>query len=182
MKISKKLLLTFLSLVIILSGASLFNVAAQSNIKDQQIDRILSSCVTARNTLSQLHASDALLRVNRGQIYESMSTKLMSGFNGRVSNNDFDNSNLASILSSYDLALDTFRLDYKSYEEHLSAAIGINCSKQPTSFYDAVAVARSKRKQVHDDILKLNQYVDQYGAAIDKFEQDYLGKVYGAGY
>jgi len=174
MKISQKLLFTFLTLLIF-SGASILGVAAQSSTMDsQQIDRILSNCTSTKNTLNQLHASDALLRVNRGQTYESMSTKLMDGFNGRVSNNNFNNSSLVSTYNGYNSALDIFRLDYKTYEEHLSAAININCFKQPVSFYDAVALARTERNKVHDDILKLNQYVDQYQLAVDQFEKDYL--------
>lgn len=174
MKTHKRLLFVVLTLAIILSGMSLISVAAENTMTNQQIDRILTNCVSTKNTLNQLHASDALLRVNRGQIYESMSTKLMNGFNGRVSNNNFDNSNLVSISTSYDMALNTFRLDYKTYEEHLASAIGIDCSKQPVSFYDAVALARSERSRVHDDILKLNQYVDEYKAAVVQFEKDFL--------
>jgi hypothetical protein len=103
----------------------------------------------------------------------------MSGFNGRVSNNGLDNSNLVFITKNYNLALDTFRSDYKTYEEHLSSAMGIDCSKQPVSFYDAVALARNERIRVHDDILKLNQYVDQYQAAVNQFEKDHLAKSNG---
>jgi hypothetical protein len=123
--------------------------------------------------LNQLHASDALLRVNRGQIYESMSTKLMDRFNGRVSNNGFDNTNLVAITKSYGLMLDTFRLDYITYEKQLALAISIDCPNQPVEFYDAVLSARTKRSQVNADVIKLNQFIDQYQLAVNQFEKDY---------
>lgn len=175
MKISRKLLSVCLVLTVVFSGVSLLSVAAEdTTITDQQVNRIRGNCTSAKNTLSQLHASDALLRVNMGQIYELMSTKLMDKFNSRVSSNDFDNSNLTSVFRSYNSALDTFRSDYQTYEEHLSSAISIDCLQQPVSFYDTVASARAERNRVHGDIIKLNQYIDQYQSAVSQFEKDYL--------
>jgi len=182
MKITQKSLLTCLALVVIFSGTSMIRVAAQdAAMTSQQIDRILGNCVSAKNTLNQLHASDALLRVNRGQVYELISTKLMDGFNDRISNNKLDNKELVDATSGYNTALNTFRADYKTYEEHLSLAIGIDCQKQPVSFYDSVTSARNERNRVHADILKLNQHIDQYQAAINKFEKEYTAANVGAG-
>jgi hypothetical protein len=159
---------------VILSGLSLLNVVAQNtSVDDQQIEQIRSNCVSTKNTLNQLHASDALLRVNMGQIYESMSTKLMDRFNGRVANNSINNDNLVSITTNYNLALDTFRSDYRIYEEKLSLALGINCSNQPVAFYDAILSAHTKRSQVHSDVVIMNQYIDKYQSAVNQFEEDY---------
>lgn len=174
MKFLPKLIISCLAIAMIVSGAIFLRVSAQdSSITSQQIDLVRSSCVSTKNTLNQLHASDALLRVNRGQIYESIETKLMNGFNGRLSNNSFNNSNMASITSNYESTLNTFRSHYIIYEEQLTTAINIDCSKQPAAFYDAISSARNKRDQVHSDVVKLNQYIDQYQAAVDQFEKDY---------
>jgi len=176
MKISNKIILSCLVLTTIISGVTYIRVSAQTNttMSDQQIELIHSNCVPAKNTLSQLHASDALLRVNRGQIYESMSTKLMERFNKRLANNGFSNTNLVNITKSYGQMLDNFRSDYKSYEEQLVLAIEINCSNQPVSFYDAVALARTKRNQVNADVLELSNYINQYQLQLDQFENDYM--------
>jgi len=158
----------------VLSGISLMGVAAQSaTMTDQQIELIRSNCVSAKNTLNQLHASDALLRVNRGQIYESMSTKLMDRFNNRASTNGFGNTDLVAVTKSYGLMLDTFRLEYIGYEKQLALAISIDCPNQPVEFYDAVLSARTKRNQVNVDVVKLNQHIDQYQSAVNQFEKDY---------
>ena len=148
--------------------------SAQSPLMtDEQVDRIRSNCVTAKNTLNQLHTSDALLRVNRGQIYEYMSTKLMDRFNGRATNSRFEAKDLTSVAQKYSFALTTFRLTYQSYEEQLTKALTIDCRKEPVSFYDAVANARTKRTQVHVEVVKLHQYIDEYRSAVDAFEADY---------
>jgi len=137
------------------------------------MNRIKSSCVSAKNTLNRLHASDALLRVNRGQIYESMSTKLMTRFNDRAQSNHFDAKSLISATVSYGTALATFRTDYQGYEEQLSNTLRIDCTKEPVAFYDAVASARNKRSQVHDDVTVLHKYIDDYTAAFAQFASDH---------
>lgn len=138
-----------------------------------QLQRIQSSCLSATTTLNQLHASDALLRVNRGQLYESISTKLMSKFNTRLTRNSFNATDLVTVTTSYNRTLDTFRTDYQAYEVQLSAALRIDCTKQPAEFYDAVASARTKRNQVHADIVQLDTNIDQYQAAFHSFEANY---------
>ena len=174
MKFFKKYFIFFLILAASCSGLFLFRVSAQdATITGQQAEQIRSNCVSTKNTLNQLHASDALLRVNRGQLYESILTKLMDRFNGRLSNNNINNTNFTSLKNDYSSTLDTFRLDYKTYEEHLSAAMNIDCSKQPSEFYNAVALARTDRNQVHNDISKLNQLIDKYQTLLDQFEKDY---------
>lgn len=156
-------------------------VAAQdAPMTDAQIARIRGSCVSALNTLNQLHASDALLRVNRGQLYESISTKLMQQFNTRVVRANFTITDLLSITTNYNHTLDTFRVDYQAYEEQLSTALKIDCSKQPVEFYAAVGTARSKRVQVHSDVVQLDQYLDQYTSSISTFEQSYQQANQGA--
>ena len=181
MKTFARLLVVCLTLAVILSGILLLDVSAQNaTMTDQQIELIRTNCVSAKNTLNQLHMSDALLRVNMGQIYESMSTKLMERFNGRVANNSLNNTNLVAVTTSYGLMLDTFRSDYITYEEQLSSAIAVDCSKQPVAFYDAISSARTERNNVHADVLKLNQYIDQYQSALNQFEKDYQATSSGA--
>lgn len=142
-------------------------------MSEGQIARIRTSCVSAKNTLNQLHASDALLRVNRGQNYESMSTKLMSRFNNRVDSNRLDALALTSITQDYQTTLTEFRVNYKSYEVQLSATLKIDCSQEPVKFYDGVVAARVMRSQVHSDVVKLHQYINDYLVAFDVFQADF---------
>lgn len=175
MKISKKSIsIVFTLLITVLSFLFMVNVYAQDEtVTPQQIDKIRDNCVSVKNTLGQLHASDALLRVNRGQTYELMSTKLMNGFNGRLSSNGLSNTQLSVITKSYNTTLNVFRQDYRLYEEQLTLAIGVDCQKRPAAFYEAVVKSRDKRSRVHADITKLNQYVDEYQSALIQFEKNY---------
>lgn len=169
-----KQLIIGISLAVIAAGVFFGVVSAQSQpMTDAQIAQIKSSCVGAKNTITRLHANDALLRVNRGQMYESITTKLMTRFNARVDSNHLDSKDLETVSQNYDTALTTFRTDYQAYEESLSNALNIDCINQPVTFYDGVADARTKRSQVHVDVIKLNQYIDDYSAAFSAFTTNF---------
>ena len=171
---SKKLIVGCFILACALGSIPLFKVFAQgTSLAEQQIILIQDNCISSKTTLNQLHVSDALLRVNMGQAYESMTTKLMDKFNNRISSNSLSNSDLVAVSKDYVSALDGFRLDYIAYEAQLSLALKVDCEKQPVDFYDAISVAYKGRNIVHDDVLKLNQYIDKYQLALDKFEKDY---------
>lgn len=180
MELSKKKILSCTLLAVFISGFFLYNVHAQDgSITDQQVQQIRDNCLSTKNTLNQLHVSDALLRVNMGQVYESLSAKLMDGFNKRVSNNNYDDVDLISATKNYRAMLDTFRTDYKTYEEQLSNTLNIDCQQDPVAFYDAILWARIKRNQVSSDTKSLNQYIEQYQLVVNQFEKDFQTKVSG---
>ncbi len=174
MILRNRIIAACLSLMAIFSILPIFNVAAQTTvISNQQVELIRSNCVPARNTLKQLHASDALLRVNMGQIYESMLTKLMVRFNSRAASNNLGSASLIQAANNFSQSLNDFRTSYKSYEEQLSIALSIDCFDQPVHFFEAISISRIRRGQVHDNVVKIVQYTDEYQSALEKFEDDF---------
>lgn len=149
------------------AGASV--VSAQSAITDQQRDAIRTNCTAIKNTLNQLKVSDALLRVNRGQLYESMRSRLMEPFNNRLSSNNLDARSVEAVTGSYSTQLSNFRTHYQDYERQLSDAIRIDCENDPDGFYLAVENARTKRTTVNEDVLRLHQLIDDYRASVSDF-------------
>jgi hypothetical protein len=143
---------------------------------EAHIERIRNNCVEAQSTLSQLHASDALLRVNRGQLYESLSVKLMAPFNSRLSLNRLDGTQLVATATAYDNQLANFREKYQAYEEAMSKALRINCKNEPVSFYDSVADARAKRKAVHLSTLGLHETIKRYKKDFNAFAKAFKEK------
>ena len=136
---------------------------------EDHIARIRDNCVDAQSSLAQIHASDALLRVNRGQLYESISTKLMAPLNSRIALNKLDGGSLTTVTVAYESALDKFRNDYQDYEQALSAALQINCRNQPVAFFDSVRAARDDRTKVHDDITSLQGMIEKYRTTFEAF-------------
>lgn len=154
----------------LLSFATVPSVLAQQvSLTEAQRQVIKSNCVTIKNTLNQLHASDALLRVNRGQVYESMGSKLMNNFNARLRSNDRDIRGLEVVTTNYQTALTKFREDYRIYEQQLSATLRIDCAVEPDEFHAAVLDTRAKRQTVHQDVLRLHRLIDDYRSAVDDF-------------
>jgi hypothetical protein len=136
---------------------------------EEHIERIRANCVEAQSVLRRLHASDGLLRVNRGQLYELLSTKLMAPMNGRIAFNKLDSMGLVAITADYERQLDTFRLEYKEYEEAMSATLEMDCTNQPVAFYDKVNETREKRKKVNEATKVLHKTIADYRGSFDEF-------------
>jgi len=169
MKFSKKALILGVAVALLLSFGIFKDSSAQSSLTDEQLKRISNNCLSIKSTLNQLRTSDALLRVNRGQLYESIGAKLMNNFNSRVSSNNRDAKGLTLIAGNYQTALTAFRDDYRAYALQLSAAIKINCDTQPTQLHAAIIDARQKRAKVHADVIRLNQFIDDYRSGVSDF-------------
>jgi flagellar biosynthesis chaperone FliJ len=140
-----------------------------AELSEEQLGRISANCVSIQSSLNQLHASDGLLRVNRGQIYESIGSKLMNNFNVRLASNGQDNKGLVVVSDQYQTALSAFRSDYQAYEKQLTATMKIDCTKQQAAFHVSLEDARAKRSAVHEDVIRLNRYIDDYRTSVNDF-------------
>ncbi|HEX6416056.1 MAG TPA: hypothetical protein VFZ62_00860 [Candidatus Saccharimonadales bacterium] len=136
---------------------------------EAHIERIRANCVEAQSVLRRLHASDALLRVNRGQLYELLSTRLMAPMNGRIAFNKLDSMGLVAITADYERQLDSFRQKYKEYEESMSSILEMDCTNQPVAFYDKVNETREMREKVNQATLVLHQTIADYRVSFDAF-------------
>ena len=158
----------------LLGGVALAETArAQASLSEEHIYRIRQNCVTAQTSLRQLHASDALLRVNRGQLYELISTKLMAPLNSRITLSRLGGLKLTATTLEYDRQIDVFRESYKQYEESMSRTLKINCVDQPVEFYDSVTATREKREKLHEDTKTLTILLQAYKTEFDSFAKEF---------
>lgn len=141
-------------------------------ITQSQQELIVANCTEIKTTLNRLHSSDALLRVNTGQTYESILTKLMKRFNERAVLNNMISDELEVATVEFEKLLNIFRANYVVYEQRLSATIDINCATQPQAFYDSLAVSRENRRILHDSVQQLGLALEAYSGLLDKFEVD----------
>jgi hypothetical protein len=154
----------------IISGVGLWQTYAQSQpMTEAHIERIRANCVDAQATLTQLHTSDALLRVNRGRLYELIAGKLMVPLNSRIAANQLDGASLVSVYTTYEKSLTEFRSNYQKYEQSMSETLRINCTNQPVSFYDKVSETAQLRKNVHSSVTALHGAINDYKAAFEAF-------------
>lgn len=159
----KKLLIAaFFMTVGTIGVASIVSAQQSTQMTDAHMQRIQQNCSEALSSIQRLHTNDGPMRVNRGQSYDSISTKLMSRMNSRLALNKLDGSSLVKITASYDQELAAFRINYKKYDDQMSAVLQIDCRRQPVTFYDGVNKARILREQVHQNTLALNRYITDY--------------------
>jgi hypothetical protein len=148
-------------------------------LSEEQRRQIVVKCTSIKASLRQLHRSDASLRVNRGQLYEFIGTKLMARLNGRIVANRLDGGDLVASAARYDTALVNFRTVYQNYEEGLSATLRIDCVQQPEDFYYSVADIRKRRLEVYQRVTDINRYIDEYYEAFGQFSEDFRLAVKG---
>lgn len=160
--------------MVIFSGYSAY--AQTGTYSDSQLAHVRSRCVEIKNTLNQLHASDALLRVNRGQLYESLGSRLMNPFANRVASNGLDNYNFVSTVDSYKDALSDFRKNYITYDKALSAAINTDCSNDTAKFLDNIEIARQNRVIIKSDISRLNDLIGNFSNSFSSLKAKIINK------
>lgn len=144
-------------------------------ITDTQLVQIQTHCSEIKTALKQAHASDAIVRVNRGKLYERLSTKLMAPLNSRIALNRLDGTALLRVTSEYEKHLRAFRTSYQAYEEKMSELISINCTKQPAHFYNVLEDVRVRRGLVRENTETLARDVARYKTAFDEFASPYRG-------
>jgi len=150
--------------------------AQKTVLTPDQASSIIANCTPIKNRLDQLHVNDALLRVNRGQLYETVYSKLILQFNKRAQSNNYDISMLQMTTEKFSAQLENFRKDYRAYEQQLDETIKQGCSNGAQSFVDNIDTAREYRNKVYEDIKQLNSTLDEYSTNFMNIKSIILGK------
>lgn len=170
----KRLLVLCAALAALMGSVAVIGQVARAKetpMTEAHVARIRANCVEAQSALRQIHQSDVLMRINRGQLYEQISTKLMAPLNSRIALNRLDSADLVSTTAKYEKQLGTFRSAYQSYDKAMNDVLKMNCTAQPVAFFDAVGDARSKRKKVHEATLTLQQTIKEYKTEFESFSK-----------
>ncbi|MES2876647.1 MAG: hypothetical protein V4678_04220 [Patescibacteria group bacterium] len=151
-------------------------VQAATTITPEVINRIESRCTENLAGLNRLHQTDAFIRNNRGNLYRTISDKLMVPLNRRLASNQLDGAALITITSNYNAEYNRFYRAYIDYDNALSEVLDIDCKREPVAFYNALLEAREKRIALSESNVKIKEFIRQYGTSFTefktKFEQD----------
>lgn len=147
--------------------------ALDVSLSEAHLEKIRMNCVEARSTLNRLHASDGLMRVNRGQLYEAISTKLMAPLNSRLVLNRIEPGDLLTLAGTFDQQLKDFRSSYQQYEVAMSRLLVVDCTKEPAQFYTNLIDARLKRQATHDANEALQTTIGDFGREFSTFSANY---------
>lgn len=160
---------------LIIGGSVAYADDTTTSLTDNDLSTIRHNCLTVQATLSRIHESDALARVNLGQQYETIATKLMAPLNSRVALNRLDGVALTQTTVAFNNTLNQFRTQYQQYEQTLLKAIQLKCTDQPVTFYDTLNLARSQRTTVRDAITELTKLINQYRDQVKTLAQSVEG-------
>ncbi len=161
-----RIITSLLLIGLVLGGSVAYAEDATTTLSDTDIATIRANCVNVQASLNRIKESDALARINIGQQYETISTKLMAPFNSRAGLNRLDAVALTQTTVEFNKKLDEFRSLYQQYKETLTRAIELKCTDQPVTFYDTLTLARSHRAAVREVVVTLGGLVKQYGTQV----------------
>lgn len=168
-----RLLLVAALLLSVSTVALAHRAGAAATITPEKIARIRSRCVENQAALNRLHQTDAFLRNDRGNLYRTISDKLMVPLNRRLASNQLDGGALLSITANYNDEYNKFYDQYIQYDNALSKVLEIDCNREPVAFYNALLTARDKRNELSKINQSIKDLVRQYGAAFTDFKTTY---------
>lgn len=169
--------LRILVLVALMFGAAFLSyerpAQAATTITPEKVARIRARCIENQANLNRLQTTDAFLRNDRGSLYRTIADKLMVPLNRRMAANSLDAGPLLKIASDYDDEYSRFFDAYIEYDNALRKVRGINCDREPVSFYNALLDARDKRAKLSASNQALRELIRQYGLAFTTFKADF---------
>jgi len=172
----RNLVIGLLLVGLVCGGSVAYAEDTAATLTDSDLARIRLNCTAVQTSLGRIHESDALARVNLGQQYETISTKLMAPFNSRVALNRLDGVAVTQTTVEFNNKLDEFRTLYQQYEQTLLRAIQLKCTDQPVTFYDTLNLARTHRAAVREAVVSLGGLVKQYGTEVQTLRDSVKGK------
>lgn len=163
--------LLFIGLAVVLSGAFFVVpvIAVQNEAVDEaRLEKIQQNCIAAQVALGQVQHSDIAVRINRGQAYDNMLTRLMAPFNAQAALDRLDVApELAQTTNEFEEVFDGFKQEYAQYERALSQVTRMKCQDQPQTFYDNLTTVRELRAGLQEDVVLLQDLAKEYLTHVD---------------
>lgn len=135
---------------------------------------ITQNCVLSQTTLQRIQHNDTATRINRGQGYEIILSRLMTPLNTRATSNGYNASatTLIDTTKRYQQAFDSFKNNYSNYDNAISSALKIKCKTKPVEFYGYLEEARKQRQTLAGDVDSLLGLIDEYRADVIKLRSE----------
>ena len=171
----KSLLLPFVAVLGLFAMAATPVFAQEEEpITQEKIALIRERCVENQASLNRLHQTDAFLRTDLGDLYRTISGKLMVPLNQRLVANRLDGGELITVAAEFEAEYDRFYASYIAYDNAMSELLAIDCTKQPVTFYNALLKARAERADVGAHNVRLKQLIVRYGEEFSRFKAEWL--------
>lgn len=149
-------------LVIAHNNAIAQEASGEAESTEVIVSKIQHNCSDLKANLRQIHTNDALIRVNSGQIYNSIATKLMARLNSRLSINRLDGAVLIDTTSKFEKLRTNFATQYNNYDNTMADLLHIDCKKSPAEFYNKLQETRKLRSELAVTANQLAEYIATY--------------------
>lgn len=131
---------------------------------------ITQNCILSQTALQHIQYNDTATRVNRGQGYETILSRLMTPLNTRTTSGGYNDSatTLIDITKRYQQVLDSFKNHYSDYDNAISSSLKVKCKDNQAKFYGYLEEARRQRQTIAGDVDNLSSLVNEYRAGVLK--------------
>lgn len=153
---------------------SSFGVSGQLKPGDSALyNSIIMDCQSVKAKLIKIHENDGLIRVNSGQQYDLIATKLMARFNAKIAENRLKGGEMFNYAAEFDKHLVNFREQYRTYETDMVQLIKADCDAYPQNFYYMLESVRESRQKIHSEVVSLHNIALKYYNEVKKFSKNY---------
>lgn len=143
---------------------------AQTTPNSPPLHLVRSQCQSIRSILQRIQHNDALLRVNAGQAYNTISTNLIAKLNSRLALAQIDSSRMVVIARDYEEARKAFAQQYNEYESNLTALVRTDCTDKPGEFYAQLIKTRDARRQISESVTTMSKLAADYRVAVEQLK------------
>jgi hypothetical protein len=170
--LQKLLVVVFIFVATVIFSSTSFAQSADLTSEKRVI--VVQTCVSAQTVMQKIQHNDAATRVNRGQTYATIISRLMTPLNTRSTSNGYNSSAtlLTDTTKRYQQALDDFKDHYKNYDNAVSNALKTKCKDKPEVFYGYIEDARRERQNVAADVTALSGLVGEYRVNVLKLRSE----------
>lgn len=164
----------FILPVFVVLGFTTITHAQTTELTPEKQTIIEQSCVSAQTVLQRIQHNDAATRVNRGQGYETLVSRLMTPLNSRATSRGYNDS--ASLMvdttKRYQQGLESFKDHYKAYDDAISGSLRVKCKQEPAKFYGYIEEARRQRQNLASDVGNLSGLINEYRGNVIKLRSE----------
>lgn len=147
---------------------------ADTDMSAEKQTIITQTCVSSQTVLQRIQHNDAATRVNRGQGFETLITRLMTPLNTRTTARGFNESAALLLDTSkrYQQTLENFKDTYEAYDNALTGALRTKCKDKPAKFYEYIEQARKHRQNLAGEVATLHHLAGEYRANVQKLTSE----------
>lgn len=159
------------ALLAVLANFSLAKAETNTDLTTEQINSIKKNCAIIKDNLKSIQYEDSRVRVHLGRYYDIIQSNFITPLNVALVGNNISNINLIENQTNFVTARSKFASDYIAYQKGLEELVSLDCTAEPTRFYNKLTGVREKRAKVNSDTAKLQDLTNKQIDLVTKLKE-----------